>query len=180
MPEPLLTASLMIAGYTATAALSRPGTAVSRESVAVQEHACNVVRQVQSSQALFGSKAKLISELMELAADCREVDWDGYGAQPVDSQALEVAQAIISSLPDDLALPECSIEPDGCVSLDWMPTNVRTLTLSAEGSGRIPYAWVDGTDRGHAVGRFQGGELSSRIIEEIGRFSCHASSLRAA
>jgi len=124
--------------------------------------------------------ARLISDLIEMASECRESDWDGYGAEPVDEQALELAQEIIYSLPDGVALPECSIEPDGGVSLDWMPSQSRTLTLSTNASGRIPYAWVDGTDRGHAVGRFQDGMLSARILEEIQRFSSHGTTFWAA
>lgn len=170
----------MIAGYTAVAALSRPGTAVSREASAVRENASVVVNQVHTSRALFGPKAKLVSDLMELASECQKADWDGYGAMPVSREALECAKEIIYSLPDGVSLPECSIEPDGCVSLDWIPTRYHTFTLSAGASSRIPYAWIDGTDRGHAVGRFQGGELSSRILSEIKRTDSHDPSVRAA
>jgi hypothetical protein len=117
---------------------------------------------------------------MELASECQETDWDGYGAEPVDDRALNLAQEIIFSLPEGVALPECAIDPDGCVSLDWMPTRHRTFTLSAGTSSRLPYAWVDGTDRGHAVGRFQDGKLSSRILSEIKRISGHDPSVRIA
>lgn len=170
----------MVAGYTATVALARPGTAVSREADAVRQNACGVMEQVHSSRALFGSKATLISDLMELAAECREPDWDGYGAEPVDLQALETAKQIIYSLPDGVSLPDCSIEPDGGVSLDWMPSRSRTFTLSAGKSDRLPYAWIDGTDRGHAVAKFVDGQLSPRILAEIERICGHDPSLRAA
>lgn len=76
----------------------------------------------------------------------------------------------IESLPDDVPLPEFSIEPDGCVSLDWMPAAYRTLTVSVGVSDRLPYAWVDGTDREHAVARLMDGQLPLRILAEIRRF----------
>ncbi len=180
MPEPVLTIGLMVAGYTATAALSRQGSAVSREAAAFRQNATPVVEHSEQSVALFGPKANALSELSELAIECREADWDGYGAESLDARALHMAREIIRSLPDDLPMPELSIEPDGCVSLDWMPNRNRTFTLSAGKADRLPYAWIDGTDRGHAVARFTDGKLSPRILQEIKRISGHDSSLRAA
>ena len=123
------------------------------------------------SVALFGLKAVLISNLSLLGGECCEKNWDGYGAEPVRPRALRGAEDLIASLPEDVTLPECSIEPDGCVSLDWMPGPNRTLTVSVGESDRMPYAWVDGTDRGHAVARLVDGQLPSRILAEIRRFT---------
>jgi hypothetical protein len=180
MPEPLLSAGLMMAGYTAALALSRPRSAVSAEAESVRLNASVVVEQVHRSVALFGPKAALISSLATLGEECRESNWDGYGAQPASFHALRRAEDIIASLPDDLPLPVCSIEPDGCVSLDWMPARYRTLTVSTGESDRLPYAWVDGTDRGHAVARLVEGQLPPRILAEIRRFTSHEPSVRAA
>lgn len=179
MPEPLLSAGL-IAGYAAVAALSRPRSAVSAQAESVRNNACAVMEQVQRSVALYGPKATLISTLSVLGEECRELNWDGYGAEPVNPRALKRAEDVIALLPDDLPLPECSIEPDGCVSLDWMPAPYRTLTVSVSASERLPYAWVDGTDRGHAVARLVDGQLPPRILAEIRRYTSHESSFRAA
>lgn len=180
MPEPFLSAGLMVAGYSAVDVLSRPRSAVSEEAESVRQNASIVVEQHYRSVALFGPKAKLISSLSTLGGECREPDWDGYGAEPVNLRALQYAEDLIASLPDGIPLPECSIEPDGCVSLDWMPAPHRTLTMSVGENGRLPYAWVDGTDRGHAVGRLLDGELPTRILDEIRRFSRNESLVRAA
>ncbi len=179
MPEPLLSAGL-IAGYATVAILSRPRSAVSAAAESVRHNALTVVEQVQRSVALYGPKASLISALTVLGQECREANWDGYGANPVNPVALRRAEELIASLPDNISLPECSIEPDGCISLDWMPTAYRTLSLSVTASDRLPYAWVDGTDRGHAVGRLRDGQLPPRLIEEIHRFTNHEPSVRAA
>jgi len=170
----------MMAGYTAAVALARPRSAVSAEAEAVRFNASMVVEQVHRSVALFGPKAVLISHLSELGEQCRKGNWDGYGAEPVLPRALRCAEELIASLPDDVPLPECSIEPDGCVSLDWMPGPNRTLTVSVGGSDRLPYAWVDGTDRGHAVAKLVDGQLPPRILTEIRRFTRHDAFLRAA
>lgn len=168
----------MMAGYSAAAAFSRPRSAVSAEAESVRLNVSVVVEQVQRSVALFGPKAASISALTALAEECREPNWDGYGAEPANPHALRRAEDLIASLPDDLPLPECSIEPDGCVSLDWMPVPFRTLTVSVGKSDRLPYAWVDGTDRGHAVARLVNGQLPPRILAKIHRFMEHESSFR--
>jgi len=180
MPEPFLSTGLMVAGYSAAVALSRPSSAVSAEAESVRHNASMVVGQVHRSIALYGPKATVISNLSALGQECREANWDGYGAEPVDPHALKRAGELIAAQPDDLPLPECSIEPDGCISLDWMPARHRTLTLSVSAGERLPYAWVDGTDHGHAVARLVDGQLPPRILDEIRRFSSHEPTVRAA
>jgi hypothetical protein len=180
MPEPVLTIGLLMTGYAAASALSRPSSAVSREAATVRRKASSVMESVEKSFALFGLKAQALSELNFLASECRTSDWDGYGAEPVDGNALRMARDIIRSMPDDLPLPTFSIEPDGCVSLDWMPSRTCTFTLSAGKTDRMPYAWIDGTDRGHAVAKFVNGLIPPRILEEIRRICSHDASLRAA
>jgi len=180
MPEPVLTIGLLMAGYAATAALSRPNSAVSREAAAVRRNASSVVERAEDSFALFGPKSLALSELAILASECRGQDWDGYGAEPLNPSALMLAQDIIRSLPDDVPMPSFSVEPDGCVSMDWIPSKVRTFTLSAGKTDRLPYAWIEGTDRGHAVARFMDGQLPPRILQEIKRICANDTSLRAA
>ena len=169
-----------MAGYAAASALSRPNSAVSREAAAVRRNASSVVERAEDSFALFGPKNLALSELSILASECRGPDWDGYGAEGLDPGALRLAREIIRSLPDDVPMPSLSIESDGCVSMDWMPSRVRTFTLTAGRTDRLPYAWVEGTDRGHAVAKFMDGQLPPRILQEIKRICAHEASLRAA
>lgn len=180
MPEPVLSIGLMMAGYTAAAALSRQSSAVSRVAQTVRENASLVVERAETSIALFGPKSEAISELSRLASECSTPNWDGYGAEPLDSRALQLAQEIVRSLPEDLPMPSFSIEPDGCVSMDWTPSRTRTFTMSTGKTDRLPYAWLDGTDRGHAVAKFVNGQLPPRIVQEIKRICGNDTSLRAA
>jgi len=178
MPEPILTTSLIAAGYATTLALSRQGSAVSAEAAAVRSNAAEVIQGAKRSVALFGRSDDLVFALFELSQECREANWDGYGAEPVEPEALRKAVDLIVSLPDHLPLPECSVEPDGAVSLDWMPAPHRTLTVSVDGSMRLPYAWVDGANRGHAVAKMEAGSFPIRILEEIERFAVNDTSVR--
>lgn len=180
MPEPIISVGLLVAGYTATAALARSGTAVSREAAIVRQNATRVVERAEQSVALFGSKCRALTELASVASECSVENWDGYGALPVDRSTLELAAELIRSLPDRLPTPEFAIEPDGSVSMDWLPTPHRTFTLSVGKTARIPYAWVDGTDHGHGVVRFSDGRIPARLIGEIQRICCHEPAIRVA
>jgi hypothetical protein len=85
----------------------------------------------------------------------------------VRPEAVRLAEEIIRVLPEFLPLPEVSLDPDGEVSLDWWVFDARTFALGVGTSGRLPYAWVDGSDHGCGVTRFDGAELPGRILEEI-------------
>lgn len=122
----------------------------------------------------------LISKLHQLANECAVVDWDGYGAEAVNAGALMCAEAFVRALPDELPLPEISIEPDGAIAFDWMPHLTKTFTLSVGGSNRLAYAWIDGTDRGHAAVRFDDAEIPPRVLTELQRLNLHGSSFRSA
>ncbi len=112
--------------------------------------------------------------------ECSTPDWDGYRALPVNPAALERAETLLRSLPDDLLLPDFSIEPDGDISFDWLPTRTRSFSLSIGNSDRVAYAWVDGTDRGHAVARTGSGEVPTRILNELKRIYAHDLTIRLA
>jgi hypothetical protein len=103
--------------------------------------------------------AALISSLRALADECSKPDWDGNGACAIDLAALQNAEAFARALPDDVPLPECAPEPDGSISLDWIQSRERLLTLSIGGGNRLAYAWLDGSDRGNAVARFDGSSV---------------------
>ncbi len=155
-------------GVAALYALSRPGSAVSPEARAVQACAVALVDRVERSDALFGSKTAVISELWGLVRSHAELGWDGGEALPADRQAIVRASAFIRALPDDVELPEVGVDPDGAVTLDWMVSRQRMLSISIAGnSDRLAYAWLDGTDRGSAVAKFDHDSVPNRLMQAI-------------
>lgn len=175
MPEPLSVAvGACCLGYSALAAYSRVGSAVSPEATAARRFACSVVEYAERSYALFGGKAGAISELQALANECAEAGWDGEAAAGIDSLAVSTAQDFVRALPAGLPLPEFAPEPDGSVSLDWTVSRHRRFTLSIGSSLRLAYAWLDGADRGHAVASFDGSSVPPRILEGIRSILNHA------
>ena len=155
-------------GVAALYALARPGSAVSSEASVVRTRAEEIVDRVERSDALFGGKTVVISALWRLAQSHAEAGWDGGEATPVDRLAISRAVAFIRALPDECETPEVGVDPDGSISLDWLPSRHRMLSLSiAAGSDRIAYAWLDGTDRGHAVAKFDRNIVPARLIQAI-------------
>lgn len=129
--------------------------------------AAAVMRSVSESQALFGAKAAMISQLWALVEEHAAPNWDGEEALPLSAIAACEAEAFIRSLPDGIPMPELSPEPDGAISLDWIRSRHCLFSLSIGTSNRLAYAWLDGSDRGHAVARFDGEQVPPRIIEGI-------------
>jgi hypothetical protein len=116
------------------------------------------------------SRAKIIGEPHQnVLADLvfAEAGWDGNEAAPIDSVAVRTAAEFIRAMPNDLPLPEFAPEPDGSISLDWIQSRNRLFSLSVGSTNRLAYAWLDGSDKGHGVARFDGERIPSRIIEGI-------------
>lgn len=154
--------------------------AVADEAGVIREKALDVSKHIERSWVLFGSKKDALDRLYELAAECAEADWDGYDAEAVSQSAVEHSAYFIRRLPEDLPLPEISVEPDGEIALDWSPTPTQTFSVSVGATDRIACAWVNGTEHGHAVAYSNNGEIPSRILQEIQRITNNDSTFRTA
>jgi hypothetical protein len=167
MPEPVSKVRLCLLGYVALSTYATGSSAISVEASAARKAASALIESVERSQALFGEKAAAISQLRALAIECNQENWDGDGATMIDPTAIFNAEAIVRALPIGVPLPEFAPEPDGSVSLDWIQSRTRQFSLSVGRSQRLAYAWLDGTDRGHAVATFDGSTIPPRVIEGI-------------
>jgi len=166
MLEPFST-KLKPLGYADLYAYARGSSAISSEARAAQKTASAVVKSAERSQVLFGQKSVAISKIVALANEYAEAGWDGDEAAPIDWAAVNTTVEFIRAMPDDLPLPEFAPEPDGSISLDWIQSRNRLFSLSAGSTDRLAYAWLDGSDKGHGVARFDGERIPLRIIEGI-------------
>jgi len=153
--------------YAAFGATAQSSTAVSYEAKAVAQDTKKIDSAVEHSESLFGAKADAISELRAIAEECGEEGWDGEGASAVEPWAVYNAERFIRVFPGECPMPEITPEPDGCVGLDWSVGRSRVFSVSFGSSPRLAYAWLDGTDRGHAVARFDGETIPRRILDGI-------------
>ena len=167
-------------GYTSLLTPAQQHSAVSEEIRVIREKALGLSKHVESSRALFGPKEDALDRLYELAAECAEADWDGYGAEAVSQNAVERSAHFIRRLPEGLPLPEISVEPDGEIALDWSPTPTQTFSVSIGPADRMACAWVNGTEHGHVVAYSNNGEIPSRILQEIQRITDNDSTFRVA
>jgi hypothetical protein len=136
--------------------------------------AAGVGNEAARSEVLFGSKARALEALAAVVVDCATPNWDGYRAKPVHRNALLTAETIIRALPDCFPVPEVGAEPDGAISLDWIHSRHRILSLSVEGDFRLAYGWIDGSHTGRMVAEFDGVKLCDRLLTEIGRMMSDA------
>lgn len=161
------TVGICCLGYAALNTYALPGSAISEEAASVTRAVSALIRDAEKSQALFGSKTAAISQLKLLANECSQPDWDGSGAFAIDPLALLNAKNFIRALPEDIPMPEFAPEPDGAISLDWIHSRHRFFSLSIGSSNRFAYAWLDGSDKGHGVARYDGHNIPARVLAEI-------------
>jgi hypothetical protein len=181
MPEPVSTTiAICWLGSAVAQGNLRANTAVSSEAQAVRAAISAVCEHAEKSQTLFGGKAVAISGLNALAHDCSEADWNGEGSYAIEPGAVFLAECFIRALPDSVQLPELAPEPDGSITLDWIPSRHRLFSVSISASDRLAYAWLDGSDKGHAVARFDGERIPKKIIEGINAIMNHGYSVRPA
>ena len=115
----------------------------------------------------FSAKSDAIDKLNALADECSSDGWDGEDAEAISRAVTARTIAFIRALPSDLPLPDFAPEPDGSISLDWILSRSRLLSLSVGAGTRLAYAWLDDEDRGHAVAHFDGAGIPWRVLEEI-------------
>jgi hypothetical protein len=141
--------------------------ASSSEAAEIAWAAVGITRAVEDSQALFGEKAAALAALEEIAVECGEPDWDSHGACSIDPAALDNARDFIRALPDGMPMPELAPEPDGGISLDWVHSRHRMLSLSTGPRPRLAVAWLDGPNSGHAVESFDGVVIPELVLLKI-------------
>jgi hypothetical protein len=176
MPEPVSTTiGICLLGYATAQGVVRRNTAVSSEAEVVRDAITAVVDLNESSQALFGEKAAAISSLRALANECGQAGWDANDACAIDSTAVLWAERFIRALPDGIPMPEIAPEPDGSISLDWLQARNRLFSLSIGATDRFAFAWLDGSDKGHGVARFDGHTVPARVLAGIESITPYAS-----
>ena len=159
-------ANFPVVGASGNLALGE-GSAISPEALAVHKAIREVVESIERSIALFGEKAEALSQLAALARDCAEKGWDAEEAAAVDPIAVFWAEHFVRALPDGLPLPEFALEPDGSISIDWIPSRNRLFSLSIGHGNRLAYAYLDGANKGHGVAWFDGRNIPPRVLQDI-------------
>jgi hypothetical protein len=115
------------------------------------------------------TKSATIARLTEFVDEYAQPAWDGYGADPISTQAVALAIHFVQKLPDGLALPDPSPEPDGSVGLEWYCHDRSRVGVSFGDSDRIAFAWHFATESGHGVATFDGGVVPEPILRLLSK-----------
>jgi hypothetical protein len=90
---------------------------------------------------------KVFEELLETFEECREPNWDGYGAQSVREETYDLAHQFLTALPLSTPVPSIGAEPDGHITVEWHRSSQQTLSVSISPDGDLHYAAFLGAER---------------------------------
>lgn len=124
--------------------------------------------RLQDSYA-FGMVGKgVLSELLQTVKECRDPNWDGYGAEPVSDGTYYLAQQFLKALPLGTPAPSIGAEPDGHLTVEWYRSPRRTLSVSISPEGDLHYAALMGSAKAFGTEPFFG-EAPRAIVDLIHR-----------
>ena len=87
----------------------------------------------------------VFEELLKTFEECREPNWDGYGAQSVREETYHLAHQFLTALPLSTPVPSIGAEPDGHLTVEWYRSPQRTLSVSISPDGELHYAALLGS-----------------------------------
>ena len=88
----------------------------------------------------------------------------------IHAYAVQLAIYFISALPLGVKDPECGVDHDGDINLEWFGARGHVLTLSINATGRITYAYVHGDQHERGALTMQE-RIPSRLLDLIQRFA---------
>lgn len=138
----------------------------------VEKQAQQWRRQLQESR-IFGLRGKgAFDDLNRIYTECREPNWDGYGAVPVSEATCQSAYQFLEALPFGAPLPSFGAEPDGHLTLEWHRSSTWTFSVSVSAEGELHYAALLGAGKSYGTEPFFG-EVPRMIMDLIHRVTQH-------
>jgi hypothetical protein len=141
---------------------------VSKEAKDIRNSLELVRKEILKSFSLGESYKDALSALCEIAGQAAVSNWDGYGAAPINSLAIQQAFRLLKILPSTFQSPELSVDPDGEVSFEWHLEPRRVFSISVGPYGELSYAGLFGRSDAHGTEYF-GDELPKPIVENLNR-----------
>ncbi|HLE63593.1 MAG TPA: hypothetical protein VI750_10650 [Pyrinomonadaceae bacterium] len=104
----------------------------------------------------FDRVRAVFEELSQVFEQCRDPNWDGYGAQPVSEETYRLARQFLAALPLSPPLPSIGAEPDGQIIVEWHRSPQRTLSVSISSDGELHFAALLGSAKTYGTEPFTG------------------------
>ena len=141
------------------------GGGASPEARFIEEQLAESRNKLQASVSL--GRRVVEERLCTIAEECREPNWDGYGAEPISDGTYTLAYSFLEALPLGSSMPTVGAEPDGQITFEWHRSARRTLSVSIDPEERLHYSALLGASKVHGEEPFFG-EIPDRIVESIG------------
>lgn len=127
-------------GRNSTGAWRSPQPGVSEAAEKIQD----VVRQVLDSFVSSATGQRRLGDpfgaLESIYEECAAPNWDGEGALPVSTAALEEARNLLLSLPTTVPVPELFPERSGRIAFEWYKRPDCVYILSTGGTKELEFA----------------------------------------
>ena len=107
----------------------------------------------------------MFEELLKTFEECREPNWDGYGAQPVQEAAYYLTHQFLAALPPSTPAPSIGAEPDGHLTVEWYRSPERSLSVSISPDGDLHYAAL--LERKRICGTESFGARMPRVVADL-------------
>ncbi len=102
--------------------------------------------RTEQQEAVTFSRQPCFDELWEAWQPCKEANWDGEGADPIEHETYQNAYRLIEALPSGLPSPTIAAEPDGHLSFEWYKHPRRLLSVSISPDGTLYWAALVGSE----------------------------------
>jgi hypothetical protein len=111
----------------------------------------------------------MFEERSKTFEECRESNWDGYGAQPVREETYHLAHQFLAALPLSTPAPFIGAEPDGHLTAGWYRSPQRTLSVSISPGGDLHYAALLGSAKTYGTEPFVGDvpKVISDLVDQV-------------
>jgi hypothetical protein len=162
----------MIIEMTASALLSwhvSSSYATSREAHQIASQIREGFVHLCNSRSLCTEKAAALNELFSVAEECKNANWDGYGAAPVANETYLIAYRFVDALAPSIPRFTVGAESDGHLTLEWHSSVRRTLSVSVSPEGDLHYAALLGRRKQYGTEPFLGDvpKVISALIAEV-------------
>jgi len=111
---------------------------------------------------------KTMDELYDVAEECSEAGWDGFGGLPISQDAYVKAYQFLEDLPTGVPQPSVVPEPDGHICLEWYVKPTRILSVSVAPEPEVHYTATLGPNNQCGTETFFG-EIPATINSLIAR-----------
>ena len=146
----------------------RATSAVSEDAKEIDEKLAMIRCELASTRSVGWRDLQIKKQLRSTLQEANCDGWDGMGAKRFSPEALVQAVRLINVLPTWVPAPECTVDPDGEIGLDWFSEKNEVLSVSVGTDGRVSYAGRFGLGRVHGS-EYLVDELPEPILANLRR-----------